>query len=205
MNKTAEQVWEDIYRAAKPTTSGEPGMMLKRFTEKLPPGHALELGCGKGDDAIWLACNGWTVTATDISATALSYAAENARRAGVEERIIFEQHDLSRTLPRGKFDLVTASFFHSPVELPRAEVFRRAAAAVVSGGHLLLVEHASRAPWSWAASDTQYPTAEETLTACNLQLEAWERLHVAAEERLANGPDQQTAMVVDNVIFLRRL
>ena len=62
-----------------------------------------------------------------MSATALEHARRSAERAGVADRTAFERHDLSRSLPEGPFDLVTAMFLHSPVELVRAEVLRRAA------------------------------------------------------------------------------
>jgi SAM-dependent methyltransferase len=202
--ETAEQVWEGIYRATSPDTSGRPGTILKRFVEGLAPGCALELGCGKGDDAVWLARQGWAVLAVDISATALGYATENAKRAGVAEHITFERHDLARTFPVGRFDLVTASFFHSPVLFPRAEVFQRAAATVTSGGHVLITDHGSRAPWSWSAPETRYPTPDETLASLQLTAAEWQPRHVEAIERLATGPDGQTATVIDNVLFLQR-
>ena len=200
----AEQVWEDIYRGASPNSSGEPGMALRRFAGPLPPGRALELGCAKGDDAVWLARQGWAVVAVDISATVLGYARANAARAGTEDRITFERHDLARSFPDGTFDLVTASFLHSPVDFPRAAVLSRAAEAVATAGHLLIVEHASRAPWSWAAPDTRYPSADETLASLSLWDGDWTRVHVAAIERQASGPDGQTARVRDNIIFMKR-
>jgi SAM-dependent methyltransferase len=110
MRADAEQFWEKRYQAASPRTSGRPGIALRRFAEPVPPGRALESGCGKGDDAVWLAPQGWSVVAVEISRTALEYAAANAGRAGVSDRVRFERHDLSRTFPEGQFDLVTATF-----------------------------------------------------------------------------------------------
>ena len=200
-----ERFWEDRYRAASPGSSGKPGSVLRRFTEALAPGRALELGCAKGDDAVWLARLGWRVVAVDISSAALGYAADNAERHGVADRVTFEKHDLSRSFPGGLFDLVVASFLQSPFDWPRAAVLTRAARAVAPGGHLLIVDHGSRAPWSWASPDTQFPTVEETLAGLALRERDWAQIHVDAIERRATGPDGQTAMVLDNVIFLRRL
>jgi len=200
----AGEFWENVYRAASPNTSGRPGTVLKHFAEGLSPGRALELACGKGDDAVWLARQGWTVLAVDISATALGYAADNAMRSGVAERITFERHDLARSAPQGQFDLVSASFFHSPGPFRRDAVLSRAAATVSDGGHLLITDHGSRAPWSWSAPDAHYPTAEETLASLSLSDDEWERRFVGALERVANGPDGQTASILDNVIFLQR-
>ncbi len=202
---SAQQVWEHIYRAASPHSSGKPGALLQRFVEPLEPGKALELGCARGDDAVWMAQRGWKVLAVDISSTALGYAAENAKRASVVDRITFEQHDLSRSFPDGRFDLVTASFLQSPAEFPRAAVLKRAAEAVAASGHLFIVEHGSRAPWSWAPPDTRYPSVEDTLASLELNESDWNRIVVEASERKATGPNGQTAMVVDNVIVVQRI
>ena len=110
---------------------------------ELEPGTALDLGCGEGGDAIWLAAQGWTVTAADISQTALDIAAQHAAEAGVT--VAWERHDLAVSLPAGSFDLVTTSFLHSKVELPRARILRAAAEAVAPGGTLLVVGHAPSA------------------------------------------------------------
>jgi ubiquinone/menaquinone biosynthesis C-methylase UbiE len=200
-----ELFWEERYRSGSPETSGKPGAMLRQVTELLKPGSALELGCGKGDDAVWLARQGWSVVAVDISATALSYASANAERAGVADRITFEQHDVSQTFPDGEFDLVVASFLQSPVALSRTAVLKQAAGAVAPGGHLLIIEHGSRSPWSSSPPDTKFPTAEETLASLALGESDWSRRRVDAVERRATGPGGQQADVYDNVIFLRRV
>lgn len=196
-----ERYWEDRYRSASPDSSGQPGVALRRFAEPLKAGRALELGCGKGDDAVWLAGQGWSVVAVEISRTALGYAAANAGRAGVSDRITFEQHDLSRSFPEGPFDLVTASFLAAS---PRDAVLRRAADTVAPGGHLLIIDHASRLPWSSAPPDRVYPTAEETLAGLDLQEPEWTRIHVGMIERSATGPNGETADVRDSVVFLKR-
>jgi SAM-dependent methyltransferase len=201
----AERFWEERYQTASSGSSGKPGVALCKFTEALKPGRALELGCARGDDAIWLAYQGWTVVAVDISRTALGHAADIAERSGVADRVAFEKHDLSRSFPDGSFDLVVASFLQSPFDWPRAAVLVRAAGAVAPEGHLLIIDHGSRAPWSSALPDRQFPTVEQTLADLALPDRDWARLHAAAIERRGTGPDGQTAMVRDNVIFLRRL
>ena len=82
-----------------------------------PVGSALDLGCGAGADAIWLAEQGWDVTGLDISAAALEQAAVAARAAGVAGRVTWVRHDLADGLPVGEWDLVVAAYLHSPVEL----------------------------------------------------------------------------------------
>ncbi|MFD2249372.1 SAM-dependent methyltransferase [Pseudochelatococcus lubricantis] len=202
MQADAARYWEERYRAASPRTSGKPGKALQRFAGSLPTGSALELGCGKGDDAVWLAGRGWSVVAVEISRTALDYAAANAERAGVSDRIAFEQHDLSRTFPDGTFDLVAVSFLAA---FPRDGVFRRAAQAVATGGHLLIIDHGSRSPWSSAPADWRFLTAAETLETLDLDERNWAPVHVDALDREATGPDGEIATVRDSVIFLKRL
>ena len=72
-----EEFWERHYRAASPLSGGRPSAALVQFAGTLPPGQALDLGCSRGDDALWLAGRGWHVLGVDISAAVLGYAAEN--------------------------------------------------------------------------------------------------------------------------------
>ncbi len=138
----------------------------------------------------------------DISETAVQTAALRAQEAGLADKARFERHDLAETFPQGEFDLVTALYFQSPIEFPRAEVLRNAAAAVARGGHFLLVEHATAAPWSYKGI-TAFSTVEETFA--SLQLDAtWQTVWMGAAHRQATGPNQEVADVLDNVIFARK-
>ena len=146
------------------------------------------------------------MTAVDVSATALNLVASHATAAGVADRINFERHDLARTFPAGAFDLVSAQYLQSPVEFPRERVPRQAARTVAPGGLLLIVEHASVAPWSWNRDpNTHFPTPEETLALLDLSPGRWRTELLGSPERQATGPDGQSAVVTDNVIAVRRL
>lgn len=200
-----QQFWEGVYRDQAPVSSGRPGILVRETVSMIKPGRALELGCAKGDDSVWLARQGWIVLAVDISSVALSYAAANAQAAGVGNRIEFTQHDLVRSFPEGYFNLVTASFLYSPTsDFTRTAVLKRAAGAVAAGGHLLIVDHGSRAPWSWSPADTKHPTAQETLASLELRPEQWNPVRVEPVERMATGPSGETATVLDNLIFIER-
>jgi|SRR5829696_330577 len=201
----AERFWERLYGAQARRWSGRPNAVLTEVAGPLPPGRALDLGCGEGGDAVWLAERGWHVTAVDVSPTALERAAALARAAGVESRIALERHDLGRSIPAGTFDLVCAQYLHSPIGLPREQILRSAAGAVAGGGLLLVVEHGSVAPWSWDRDhDRRFPTAEEALTTLELDLQAWDTERLESMERRAGGPRGQAATVRDLVIALRR-
>lgn len=194
----AERFWEGHYLRRERVWSGRTKPVLVDVVGGLRPGRALDLGCGEGGDAIWLAREGWRVTAVDVSATALDRAAEEAAAAGVADRIDFRQHDLAVTFPSGAFDLVSAQYLHSPIEFPRIQVLQEAASAVTPGGLLLIVDHASVSPGSWA-----YP--EETLAPLDLSPDEWHTERIEAREREAIRQNGQSAAVTDNVIAVRRL
>jgi SAM-dependent methyltransferase len=137
--------WDHRYTDGGHTLwSGEPNPALVAETEHLEAGIALDLGCGEGADAIWLARRGWEVTAVDISAVALERAAEAATTAGVQ--INWVRADLpSEPLPSASFDLVTAmypAFRHTPGD----DVIRAILDAVAPGGTLLVVHHCFEGP-----------------------------------------------------------
>ena len=94
----------------------------------LAPGRALDIGCGEGGDAIWLASQGWAVTAVDFAEAALTRTAEHAREAGVGDRVDTRRVDVRSFEPAGEtWDLVTSHFFHLP-DGGMPDVVRRLAA-----------------------------------------------------------------------------
>ena len=88
---------------------------------------------------------------------------------------------------------------------PRERVLRAAARAVAPGGLLLIVDHASVSPWSWADPDTRFPTPEQILASLELLPVQWHSERLESPRRPATGPDAQTATITDNVIAVRRL
>ncbi|UNK41046.1 class I SAM-dependent methyltransferase [Luteimonas sp. S4-F44] len=203
-DETAHAFWERVYAGRTTPSGGRPSEALTRFAEGRTPGRALELGCARGDDAIWLAQRGWTVTGVDISETALEAARTAAGAAGVADQVRFERHDLGESFPQGTFDLVTAMFLQSPMPFGRTQALRRAAQAVGAGGLLLLVSHGSRAPWSWSAPDTVYPSAEDEREALALDPVQWREVFVGALSRTAFGPSGEQASVLDTIVAIER-
>ncbi len=202
----AGRFWEAHYQNRDQPWSGNPNAFLAAAVAGRQPGTALELGCGEGGDAIWLAGRGWRVTAVDISAVALQRVVERANAVGVGDRVTGERHDLARTFPVGTFDLVAALYLHTPFDFPRARVLQSVARAVAPSGLLLIVEHASIAPWSWNQDrGTPFPKPEEILASLDLDLTQWQIERLATPARRATGPGGQVATVVDNVIAIRRL
>jgi SAM-dependent methyltransferase len=201
----AEAFWEDRYRGQGRVWSGRANPVLVDVVTPLLPGRALDLGCGEGGDAVWLAQRGWHVTAVDISTTALRRTVEHATEAGVADRVGVARHELGATFPDGEFDLVSAQFLQSPVELARDAVLRRATAAVAPGGLLLVVEHGAVPPWGEGHHHHVFPTPDETLAALDLAPGAWEVERLGSPERVATGPGGQHGVLVDNVVAVRRI
>ena len=201
----AKQHWEQHYSERERIWSGRVNVRLAEVVSSLPAGHALDLGCGEGADACWLAEHGWTVVAVDISDTALQRATAAAEAQGLSERIEFVQHDLSASFPDGTFDLISAQFLHSMIPFDRPRLLKKAAGAVRPGGLLLIVDHAGPPPWASKLDHHhhEFPSAEEVIESLELG-DGWERVRVDAVERQAKGPDGETRPWVDNVIVLRR-
>ena len=201
----AKEHWEDHYGERDRVWSGRVNAAFAEIVEPLKPSTALDLGCGEGGDAMWLAERGWQVVAVDISETALQRAAEDADARGVGNRIEFQAHDLSESLPEGAFDLVSAQFLHSTLPLDRTRIFQRAADVIRPGGLLLIVDHGGAPPWaSKLHHHHEFPGADEVVAALNLPDAEWERVRVDSVEREATGPNGDNGTLVDNVIVLRR-
>lgn len=132
--------YDELYRSAPEVWSGRPNRQLVVEGSVLPPGSALDAGCGEGADALWLAERGWRVTAVDFSDVALARGATRARERGLDDRIAWLHADLDGWTPAEGFDLVTAHYLHSR-GADRPALFGRLARAVAPGGTLLVVGH----------------------------------------------------------------
>jgi SAM-dependent methyltransferase len=165
-----ESWWESFYAEGQSRWSGRPNASLVAEAGDLPAGRALDIGCGQGGDAIWLAQRGWRVTGVDVSATALEVAASQAEEAGVGAAVTWQRRDVGASLPDGPFDLVTTSYLHSPVEIPRGPILRRAAAVVAPGGTLLVIGHAP----SPEHHDHDLPTLDQVRADLAPVTEGWE-------------------------------
>jgi SAM-dependent methyltransferase len=200
-----EHDWEESYRSHPGLWSGRPNPQLVARTTGLPAGSALDVGCGEGGDAIWLAGRGWQVTAVDVAPTALERGAAHAAAAGPDlaGRIRWLQADVTGWAPQGEFDLVTTHFLHLRGE-PRRALFARLAAAVAPGGTLLVVGHHPR-DLEIGASRPHEPdmffTAEEV--AASLDADRWDVVAAEAAPRPAAPHEGEVATVYDAVLVAR--
>ena len=138
-----QEFWDERYSGSPQVWSGEPNPQLVAEVADLPPGRALDVGCGEGADSVWLASRGWRVTGVDLSPVALERAEAAGRAAGddVAARLTFAHLDVVDRAPEaGAFDLVSVHFLHLP-PAPRSRAIAHLAAAVAPGGTLLWVAH----------------------------------------------------------------
>jgi len=132
--------WDRRYADREQLWSGQPNGALVAEVALLTPGRVLDVGCGEGADAVWLARGGWEVTALEVAGVALERAVGHARDAGVAVRWVHAGL-AEAALPPGSFDLVSAQY-PALLRTPDAAAERALLAAVAPGGVLLLVHHA---------------------------------------------------------------
>ncbi|WP_315503840.1 class I SAM-dependent methyltransferase [Actinomyces radicidentis] len=163
MSSARQGEWEERYASVDRLWSGRPNDWLPQLAADWVPGRALDLGCGEGDDALWLAARGWDVTGVDLSATAIGRMLDGARAAGVEGRVHGVVLDLvADPLPAGPFDLVTSFYVHggpSPESIQLPALLAEAASRVAPGGRLLVAVHCVNPPWHRHCALTYGPGA----------------------------------------------
>jgi len=131
--------WDARYAGVTNLWSAKPNRFLVAETQDLEPGRALDLACGEGQNAIWLATLGWDVVGVDFSEVAIEKARERAERDGVEAEFVCA--DLVAYEPGEQaFDLVIVLYLHIPSG-QRGSVHAKASAAVAPGGTFLLLGH----------------------------------------------------------------
>jgi SAM-dependent methyltransferase len=132
--------WDKRYSDTQQMWSGRPNGALVVEVEGLAAGRALDVGCGEGADAVWLATRGWDVTALDVSQVALTRAAQHAREAGVDIRWLHTGL-VDADLPARAFDLVSAQY-PAVFRTTDDNAERALVGAVAVNGVLLVVHHA---------------------------------------------------------------
>ncbi len=128
--------WDERYAATERVWSAGPNQFVEKELADLDPGRALDLACGEGRNATWLAERGWEVTAMDFSPVAVEKG--RSRDTDVDWQV---GDALTAELPQ-HLDLVLIAYLQIPSE-ERTAVMRRAFEAVRPGGRLLVVAHDS--------------------------------------------------------------
>lgn len=199
--------WEEFYDGKRPW-SGKPNAILVEEVGDIDADGktALDLGCGSGADAIWLAQQGWHVTAVDIADAALASGRAHAADAGVaDDAITWQRADLGAEFPDGTWDLITAFYLHSTVELARADILRKAADAVKPGGTLLVVGHWTMPAWRFDGDPPAFPSTDDVLADVGADESSdWTVVRTAARDVAMTDPDGNLCTRTDNLVHLRR-
>ena len=136
--------WNGRYATDELVWRAEPNRFLVEEVEGLTPGRALDVACGEGRNAVWLASRGWKVVGVDFSSVALAKARRMAEDRGAD--VEWVEADVVSWIPlRGVFDLVAVMYLHVPAD-QRRQVLANAAAALAPGGVLLVVGHDATNP-----------------------------------------------------------
>jgi len=182
--------WSEVLREhAAQIAERPPNAYLTATAGDLASGRALDAGCGNGTEALWLAAQGWHVTAVDFSVTALRHGRSVAARLGpdVAQRIAWVEGDLGTWIPEaGQYDLVVSLFVH--VSGSVVEMVTRLADGVAPGGTMLLVGHLPIDPVTGAetpAAGQVQVTVEDAVAV--LDAPQWELLIIEDRERAVVG------------------
>ena len=198
--------WDERYGSSEALWSGHVNAIVRDETGQLSPGRALDVGCGEGGDALWLAGRGWEVVGADVSRVALDRAASRARETGLDGRTTWEQRDLlAWTPPADAYDLVCAAFMHLPTT-ERREVYAGLAAAVAPGGTFLVAAHhpSDRDVVPRPPQPDLFFTAEEMVADLRDGPGSWEVVTAEARPRTARHPDGHQVTVHVTVLRARR-
>ena len=134
--------WDERYAATELVWSAGPNQFVEQAIADLPPGRALDLACGEGRDARWLAERGWHVTAMDFSPVAIEKGRRLADQMAeqVADRIDWQVGDARTAQLPADLDLVVIAYLQIPAA-ERATVMRRAFDALAPGGRLFVIGH----------------------------------------------------------------
>ena len=177
MESDTVEFWDDLW-ATMEHTFADHDELLAQYTQDLTPGRALDLGCGSGGNAVWLAGRGWQLTAVDFSAVAIEKA--KLRAIDMSAKAEFVVSDVTAFRPKGLYDLIT-SFYIQLWPEQRAQMLSIAVEALAPGGRLLFVSHdRSSPPSGWSREDLESLTTPAQV-ATELQGLKIERAEVVEE------------------------
>jgi SAM-dependent methyltransferase len=134
--------WDDRYAASELVWSSGPNQFVEQALTDLPPGRGLDLACGEGRNARWLAERGWQITAVDFSPVAIEKGRRLAEQLpdGRADRIDWQVGDVLDTPLPAELDLVVIAYLQITAA-ERSTAMRRAFAALAAGGTLFVIGH----------------------------------------------------------------
>lgn len=188
------QEWDARYQEKPLLWSAGPNRFVEEELAELDPGSGLDVACGEGRNAVWLAGRGWDVTGVDFSAVALERARRMAVDRGVD--VTWVEADVLEWQPGRHFDLVLVAYVQLPSHL-RDGLMHNAVEWVASGGHLFLVGH------DVATAGLSGPPNPDLLWTPEVARETVAPLEVIQAERRSRETDTGEA-ALDTVLLARR-
>jgi SAM-dependent methyltransferase len=194
--------WDVRYRSVDLVWGSEPNRFVRQLCERLPIGTAVDLACGEGRNALWLARLGWQVVGVDFSTAAIERATELSSRLPDEERlrVTWKVGDVTREPPRpSSVELAIICYLHLGPEQTTA-VLADAARALRPGGHVVVVGH-DRRNLAEGVGGPQDPSLLHVPDQIAMQL-VDEGLELDLAETVERPTDQGVAL--DTVVRARR-
>ena len=208
MNNRIEK-WNERYAGSALTWSAGPNLTVQELVDPLAPGRALDVACGEGRNALWLAEKGWTVDAFDFSPVGIEKAQRIAERRGASVNFLVADalglDAAGSALMPASYDLVVVAFLHtSPGE--RSHWLPAVISRVRPGGHFLYIAHDpdNIIHGTGGPQDPALLVSAEALTAW---LPAWQIIEAGTRKRLTtveSGHGEQGREAIDTVVFAKR-
>jgi SAM-dependent methyltransferase len=187
--------WDERYRQSPLVWGAEPNRWVASVLGDVPPGRALDLACGEGRNAIWLARRGWTLTAVDFS----SVAVEKGRAQAPD--VTWVCADVLSYRPESPVDLALLCYLQLPDQQRRTAV-RNAVDALAPGGTLFVVGHDSRNLLE-GTGGPQDPTV--LFTADDIAQDAGSAIEVSRAEAVLRPVEGADRPAVDALFTGRRI
>lgn len=197
------EYWEARYSSGNRVWSGRPNQAVVDEVTGLTPGRALDVAAGEGGDAIWLAEQGWAVTALDHAQAAVDRGASHAAERGVGDRLTWVRADARTWHTDERFDLVTSAYLHLPAGT-REPWLASVAQLVAPGGTLLVVAHHVSDIDVVPRPDAPELFAEASDLAALLDAGSWDVVTAETRPRAAVDPEGRPVTVHDAVLRARR-
>jgi trans-aconitate methyltransferase len=184
--------WEAAYAGEVPESPVDRDVV--RIAGELRPGTALDLGCGSGQNSIWLGARGWRVHCVDMARGALERAEAAATEAGVQAT--FERADVTSWRTKERYDLVISTYALPSRGPGRVHALTIARDAVAPGGTLLIADFdESLAASGWMAADHLVSLDELTEALPGFELDQAE-VRVSQHSHGSQANDLPVAIVV---------
>lgn len=171
--------WDERYLSGAYGDRTHPSAVLEQWIGRIPPGRALDLACGAGRNALYLAAHGFTVDAVDISGEALAIARASAQRTGLRVNWIEQDLDEPLALTADYALILVVRYMNLPL-------IRELTARLAPGGYLLCEQHLVTAADVVGPTDPAFRVKPGELE----QLAQGLRVHFV-EETLTHDPDQR--------------